>query len=91
MHRIVLCLVLQIFITYHHLNVTQLLTGYTILYSQSEVVLHSSVQHLGEKRQIVLRMVGEYGPRTVWLKDRCSKFRNNLQLSVKGVTMTPFI
>ena len=32
-----------------HLNVTQLLIGLTIWFSQSEVVLHSNLQNLGEK------------------------------------------
>ena len=36
----ILCLFLQDFV---HLNVTQLLIGYTVWFSQSEVVLHSNV------------------------------------------------
>ena len=45
----VISLVLQIFLCLEALNVTQLLIGCTIRFSQSEVVLHSNLQNIDEK------------------------------------------
>ena len=45
------------------MNVSQLLIGSSIRFSQSEVVLHSNFQILEIKIKIFLRMVGEYGHR----------------------------
>ena len=61
-HRNILCLFLQDFV---NLNVTQLLIGSTVWFSQSEVVLHSNTaryRKIWRRRQrTFLRMVGEYG------------------------------
>ena len=45
---------------------TAVLNGETIRFSQSEVVLHSNLQNLGaKKKRLFLRMIGEYGPRSI--------------------------
>ena len=45
---------LDFYISKKHLNVTQILIGLPICLSQSEVVLHSSLQIMEKKRKIVL-------------------------------------
>ena len=56
----VLCLFLQDFVNW---NVTQLLIGYTIWFSQSEIVLHSNMEKNWRIRLTMFsRMVGEYRP-----------------------------